>query len=70
MSTALTKKVLIEMLSAAAAQRFGEERAKVLIPAIQDISASLASLAQHQIELLEEPAFFLENVPLKKKPSG
>ncbi|MBI5966712.1 MAG: hypothetical protein HY882_02475 [Deltaproteobacteria bacterium] len=59
MVNALTKKKIIEVLTESAVQRFGEERAKFLTPAIQDIAGSLAFIAEHAVELEEEPAFFL-----------
>jgi len=58
MSTSMTKEEFIEILTETAVQRFGEERAKLLSPAIQEIAASLATVAAHEIELEEEPAFF------------
>ncbi|MBI5966437.1 MAG: hypothetical protein HY882_01080 [Deltaproteobacteria bacterium] len=55
----MTKEKFAEILSELAVRRFGEERAKVLNPAIQEIAQSLASIAEHIPELEEEPAFFL-----------
>jgi len=55
----MNKENYAEMLSELAIRRFGEERAKVLNPAIQEIAQSLASIAEHILELEEEPAFFL-----------
>ena len=56
---ATTKQEFIEILTETAVQRFGEERAKFLSTAIQEIAASLAAIAGHEIEPEEEPAFFL-----------
>ena len=58
MSAAMTKEELTEILSESAARRFGEERAKDLIPVIQDLARSLAAIAEHPVELEEEPAFY------------
>jgi hypothetical protein len=55
----MTKEKFAEILSESAVRRFGEERAKSLSPPIQEIAASLAAIAEHEIELEEEPAFFL-----------
>jgi hypothetical protein len=59
MFTAMTKEEFVQILSEAAIRRFGEEEAKALNPAIQEIAASLSSIAAHEIELEEEPAFFI-----------
>ena len=59
MSAAMTKEEFTEILSESAVRRFGEERAKDLTPVIQDLAGSLATIAEHPIELEEEPAFFL-----------
>jgi DNA-directed RNA polymerase subunit K/omega len=59
MSTAMTKEEFSEILTETAVRKFGEERAKMLSPAIQEIAASLATLVVQKIELEEEPAFFL-----------
>jgi len=55
----MTKEEFTEILSESAARRFGEDRAKGLIPVIQDLARSLAVIAEHPVELEEEPAFFL-----------
>jgi hypothetical protein len=59
MSTAMTKEEFSEILTETAVRKFGEERAKMLSPAIQEMAASLATLVVQEIELEEEPAFFL-----------
>jgi hypothetical protein len=58
MPTAMTKEKFAEILNELAIRRFGEERAQSLHQAIQDIAQSLASIAEHRVELEEEPAFF------------
>lgn len=59
MFTAMTKEEFVQILSESAIRRFGEEGAKSLSPAIQEIAASLSAIAAHEIELEEEPAFFI-----------
>lgn len=58
MSTAEAREKVVKILSASAVQRFGEERAKSLYPAIQEIAKSLVSIADCAIAFEEEPAFF------------
>ncbi len=58
MSTAEAKEKIVKMLSNSAVQRFGEERANSLQPAIQQIAQSLVAIAEFTIALEEEPAFF------------
>lgn len=55
----MNKEKFIEILSESAARRFGEERANSLSPAIQEIAAALATTSGYEIELEEEPGFFL-----------
>jgi hypothetical protein len=55
----MNKEKFIEILNESAIRRFGEEEAKSLSSAIQEIAASLAAIAGHEIELEEEPGFFL-----------
>ncbi len=58
MANALTEEKYTEILREMAARRFGEEKAKLLEPAIQEIAQSLAFIARHDMALEEEPAFF------------
>jgi len=58
MSAAMNKEEFTEILSESAARRFGEDRAKDLIPVIQDLAGSLAAIDEHPVELEEEPAFY------------
>ncbi len=59
MSNSMNKEKLIEILNESAIRRFGEEGAKSLSSAIQEVAASIAATAGHEIELEEEPGFFL-----------
>ena len=59
MPAEMTKEKFTAILTQAAVQRFGQERAEALIPAIQETAAFLSSLARYEIEREEEPAFFL-----------
>ncbi len=59
MSNSMNKEKFIEILNESAIRRFGEEGAKSLSSAIQEIAASMAAIAAHEIELEEEPAFFI-----------
>lgn len=54
----MDKENYAEMLHRVAVQRFGEERANSLQPAIQEIAQSLVAIAEFTIALEEEPAFF------------
>jgi hypothetical protein len=58
MSTAEAKDKMVKILRESAVQRFGEERAKSLYLAIQEIAQSLVSIADCAIAFEEEPAFF------------
>ena len=55
----MNKEKFIEILNESAVRRFGEEGAKSLGSAIQEIAASMAAIAAQEIELEEEPGFFL-----------
>ena len=59
MSNPMNKEKFIEILNESAIRRFGEEEAKSLASAIQEIAASMAIIAGPEIELEEEPGFFL-----------
>jgi hypothetical protein len=59
MSNSMNKEKFIEILNESAIRRFGEERAISLGSAIQEIAASMAAIAGQEIELEEEPGFFL-----------
>ena len=59
MPNSMNKEKFIEILNESAIRRFGEEGAKSLSSAIQEIAASMAAISAHEIELEEEPGFFL-----------
>jgi hypothetical protein len=48
---------LMAILQDSAVKRFGEERARILEPALQDMVRSLASVDSFPLEMEEEPAF-------------
>jgi len=58
MPVAMNEEEFFRLLKETAIRRWGEERASMLESAIQEISRSLAKVAQHPGELEEEPAFF------------
>ena len=58
MSTAEAKDKMVKILRESAVQRFGEERANSLQPAMREIAQSLVSIADCAIAFEEEPAFF------------
>ena len=58
MSTGMNEERYFKILKESALQRFGEEQAKPLEPAIQDLARSLAAIAEYPLEMEEEPAFF------------
>lgn len=58
MSTGMNEEKYFKMLRESAVQRYGEERAKLLEAAIQDMAQSLAAIAEYPLEKEEEPAFF------------
>ena len=58
MDPIMEKEKFIEILSEAATQRLGEERARLLDRAIQETAQALASLTKYRVDLEEEPAFF------------
>jgi hypothetical protein len=55
----MNKEEFIVILTESAVRRYGEEEARSLGPAIQEIAASLGVVDAHEIELEEEPGFFL-----------
>ena len=59
MSNPMNEEEFIEILNESAIRKFGEEGAKSLSSAIQEIAVSMAAIAGHEIELVEEPGFFL-----------
>ena len=58
MSNGRNEEKFFKILRESAMQRYGEGRAKLLEPVIQDMAQSLAAVAHYPLELEEEPAFF------------
>jgi len=58
MPRGINKEKYFKMLRESAAQRYGEEQAKLLEPAIQEMAQSLEVIAEYPLEKEEEPAFF------------
>ncbi len=54
----MDKEKYAEMLHQTAVQRFGEERANSLQPAIREMAQSLIVITEFAVALEEEPAFF------------
>lgn len=59
MTQKIIQETYFERLKEMAVNRFGEERTKVLTPAIGEIAASLAAVRCFRLREDEEPAFFL-----------
>jgi len=55
----MTRENFIELLNESAVRKYGEEEAQSLRPAIQETAAWLAGVASYEIELEEEPGFYL-----------
>jgi len=55
----MTRENFIEILNGSAVRRYGEEEARSLSPAIQETAAWLAVVDSYEIELEEEPGFYL-----------
>jgi hypothetical protein len=55
----MNKENFIEILSESAIRRYGEEEAQSLSPAIQETAAWLAGVDSYEIEMEEEPGFYL-----------
>ena len=49
--------ILLEILKDSAVKRYGEERAKILEPALQDLARSLVAMEDYPLQVEEEPAF-------------
>lgn len=58
MSTGMNEEKYIKILMESAVQRYGEDRAKILEPVIQEAARSLEAVAEYPLTLEEEPAFF------------
>jgi hypothetical protein len=55
---AMTEEKLTQLLIESAKEQFGEERVRILNPAIREIARSIALLREQAIDRNEEPAFF------------
>jgi len=54
----LTKEeTLLTILQESAVKQYGEERAKILEPPLQDIVRALVAIEDYPLELEEEPSF-------------
>ena len=54
----LTKEeILLTILQESAVKQYGEERAKILEPPLQDIVRALVAIEDYPLELEEEPSF-------------
>jgi len=54
----MTEEKLTQLLIESAKEQFGEERVRILNPAIREIARSIALLREKAIDRNEEPAFF------------
>ncbi len=59
MTQEIIQETYFERLKEMAMNRFGEERTRMLTPAIGEIAASLAAVGRFRLREDEEPAFFL-----------
>ncbi len=57
MPNGMNEEKFFKILRESAVERHGEEQAKFLEPAIQDMAKSLAAIAPYPLEWEEEPAF-------------
>jgi hypothetical protein len=55
----MNQEKFVELMNESAVRRYGEEEARSLGPAIQEIAAWMAAVDAHEIKLEEEPGFFL-----------
>jgi hypothetical protein len=55
----MNQEKFIEILRESAVRRYGEAEAQSLSPAIQETAAWLAVVDSYEIQLEEEPGFFL-----------
>ena len=51
------EETLLMILKESAVKKFGEERAEVLEPTLQDLARALAAVQNHPLEMEEEPSF-------------
>jgi hypothetical protein len=57
MSPATKEETLLTILKESAVKKYGEERAKVLAPSLQDLARALVAIENYPLELEEEPSF-------------
>ena len=51
------EETLLTILKASAEKKYGEERAKVLDPSLQDLARALVAIENYPLELEEESSF-------------
>jgi len=51
------EEALLTFLKESAVKKYGEERAKVLEPSLQDLARALVAVEDYSLELEEEPSF-------------
>ena len=51
------EEILLTILKESAVKKYGEERAKVLEPSLQDLARSLVAIENYPLDLEEEPSF-------------
>ena len=51
------EETLLTILKESAVKKYGEERAKVLEPSLQDLARALIAIENYPLELEEEPSF-------------
>jgi hypothetical protein len=57
MSPPTKEETLLMVLKESAVKKYGEERAKVLEPPLQDLARALVAIENYSLELEEEPSF-------------
>jgi len=57
MPASTKEEILLAILKESAVKKYGEERAKVLEPSLQDLARALIAIENYPLELEEEPSF-------------
>lgn len=57
MSPPEKEETLLTILKESAVKKYGEERAKILEPSLQDLARALVAIENFPLELEEEPSF-------------
>jgi len=57
MLTSAKEETLLTILKESAVKKYGEERAKVLEPSLQDLAHAIAAIQNYPLDLEEEPSF-------------